>query len=33
VSPLDPALFGQAPARDARFRVRERWDEMDNFPP
>ena len=32
MSPLDPRLFGEAPARDARFRVGERWDELDNLP-
>jgi uncharacterized ferritin-like protein (DUF455 family) len=32
VSALDPRLFGEPPARDARFRVRERWEELDNFP-
>lgn len=30
--PLDPRLFGSPPARDARFCVRDRWEEMDNFP-
>jgi uncharacterized ferritin-like protein (DUF455 family) len=29
---LDPEVFGPSPARDARFVVRERWSEMDNFP-
>lgn len=32
MSALDPRLFGEPPARDARFRVRERWEELDNFP-
>jgi uncharacterized ferritin-like protein (DUF455 family) len=31
-APLDPAVFGPAPARDARFVVKERWTEMENFP-
>ena len=26
-------LFGEPPARDARFLVRERWKDLDNFPP
>lgn len=29
---LDPALFGDAPARDARFDVRERWNDLVNHP-
>jgi uncharacterized ferritin-like protein (DUF455 family) len=29
---MDPRLFGEPPARDGRFRVRERWEELDNFP-
>lgn len=29
---LDPALFGEGPARDARFDVRETWGELCNFP-
>ena len=32
-APLDPAVFGPAPVRDARFVVKERWTEMDNHPP
>jgi uncharacterized ferritin-like protein (DUF455 family) len=32
VSALDPRLFGEPPARDRRFRVRERWEELDNLP-
>lgn len=31
MSPLDPALFGEAPARDARFTVVDRWAECANF--
>ncbi len=31
-SPLDPALFAEGPARDARFTVAERWSECANFP-
>lgn len=30
--PLDPQLFGDGPARDARFTVREVWAELENFP-
>ncbi len=29
---LDPALFAEGPARDARFDVRETWAEMTNLP-
>jgi len=29
---LDPALFCEAPARDARFEVKERWSECRNLP-
>ena len=29
--PLDPALFADGPARDARFVVKDRWRECDNF--
>ncbi len=29
---LDPLLFGDGPARDARFTVREVWAELENFP-
>jgi len=29
---LDPALFGEEPARDARFTVREVWADLVNFP-
>lgn len=29
--PLDPRLFGEGPARDARFDVKETWEEMANF--
>ena len=29
---LDPRLFADGPARDDRFDVRERWQEMANFP-
>ena len=32
-SPLEAALFAAPPARDARFEVRERWSELDNYPP
>jgi uncharacterized ferritin-like protein (DUF455 family) len=32
LSRLDPALFGPGPARDARFEVKETWDEMANLP-
>ena len=32
MSVLDPQLFGEPPARDARFRVRERWEQLDNLP-
>ena len=31
-SALDPALFADSPARDARFTVVERWVECANFP-
>ena len=31
--PLEAGLFAAPPARDARFKVRERWSELDNFPP
>ena len=31
-TPLDPDLFGVTPARDARFRVVERWVECANLP-
>jgi uncharacterized ferritin-like protein (DUF455 family) len=30
--PLDPSLFAEGPARDARFVVKDRWEECDNFP-
>jgi uncharacterized ferritin-like protein (DUF455 family) len=30
---LDPRLFAEGPARDARFTVRETWAEMTNIPP
>ena len=30
---LDPRLFAEPPARDARFTVRETWAEMTNVPP
>ncbi len=30
--PLDPQLFGDGPARDARFTVCDVWAEMENFP-
>lgn len=30
--PLDPALFTASPARDARFVVKDRWQECVNFP-
>jgi uncharacterized ferritin-like protein (DUF455 family) len=30
--PLDPALFADGPARDARFTVADRWVECANFP-
>jgi uncharacterized protein DUF455 len=29
---LDPSLFAPGPARDARFVVKDRWVECDNFP-
>lgn len=29
---MDPKLFGQAPARDERFRVVDYWRDCDNFP-
>lgn len=32
-APLDPAVFGPAPARDSRFTVKDRWAEMTNYPP
>ncbi|PYX84263.1 MAG: hypothetical protein DMG70_07020 [Acidobacteria bacterium] len=33
ISPtLDPKLFGDAPARDARFREKSRWVDLMNFP-
>ena len=31
--PLDPSLFAPDPARDARFTVKDRWAECDNFAP
>ncbi|HEY7060843.1 MAG TPA: DUF455 family protein [Chloroflexota bacterium] len=31
-APLDPALFADGPARDARFTVAARWVECQNFP-
>lgn len=31
-APLDPALFAEAPARDARFDVKERWEDCRNLP-
>src|SRR5437867_333571 len=31
-APLDPALFAEGPARDARFDVKNRWIEMFNTP-
>jgi uncharacterized ferritin-like protein (DUF455 family) len=30
--PLDSRLFGEGPARDARFDVKDTWEEMANFP-
>lgn len=30
-APLDPALFGEGPARDGRFAVKDVWAEMTNF--
>lgn len=30
---LDPRLFADNPARDARFEVKDRWAEMTNLPP
>jgi hypothetical protein len=30
--PLDPTLFAESPARDARFTVASRWAECANFP-
>ncbi len=30
--PLDPRLFGDGPARDPRFTVREVWAELENYP-
>jgi uncharacterized ferritin-like protein (DUF455 family) len=32
VTPLDPQLFAAAPARDARFDVKDRWIDCANFP-
>ena len=32
-APLDPSLFADPPARDARFDVKDRWRECANFPP
>jgi len=32
-APLDPTLFGEEPARDGRFAVRDVWAEMTNFSP
>ena len=32
VSPLDPTLFAESPARDSRFTVADRWVECANFP-
>jgi uncharacterized ferritin-like protein (DUF455 family) len=32
VSSLDPRLFGEAPARDTRFNVKETWGECTNLP-
>jgi uncharacterized ferritin-like protein (DUF455 family) len=32
LSQLDPELFADGPARDARFSVKERWIECANFP-
>lgn len=29
--PLDPGLFAEGPARDARFDVKDTWEEMANF--
>jgi uncharacterized ferritin-like protein (DUF455 family) len=29
---LDPRLFAEGPARDARFDVKDTWEEMTNFP-
>ena len=29
---LDPALFGEASVRDARFETRDRWVDLDNLP-
>jgi len=31
-APLDPQFFGDGPARDARFIVREVWAELENYP-
>jgi uncharacterized ferritin-like protein (DUF455 family) len=31
--PLDPALFADPPARDARYEVKDRWRECVNLPP
>lgn len=31
-APLDPSLFAEGPARDARFVVKERWVECENYP-
>jgi len=30
--PLDPALFAEGPARDARFTVKDTWAELTNLP-
>lgn len=32
VPPLDPALFGDGPARDPRFTVRDVWSQLVNLP-
>jgi uncharacterized ferritin-like protein (DUF455 family) len=32
MSQLDPKLFAPGPARDARFSVKDRWNECANFP-
>lgn len=32
-TPLDPTLFADGPARDARFKVKDRWIECENYPP
>jgi uncharacterized ferritin-like protein (DUF455 family) len=31
-SALDPTVFGDSPARDARFQVKDRWVECANYP-